>query len=140
MIHDKWWHKFSRKNHRRNQVLSYVKTGYGSPKEGSIILFYVTKPVGEVAGYAEFVGRKTGDAQELWKEHGHESVLESKEQYEKFIEGKQTVSFIRFRNLHKGSNPIPLDHLLLQLNKRKPSRASFYVDKENSDKLIALMD
>ena len=103
-------------------------------------MFYVTKPVGEVSGYAEFIGRKAGDAQELWKEHGHESALDSKEQYEKFIEGNQTVSFIRFRNLRKAGNPIPLNDLLLHLDKKTPSRASFYISKEDTDRLIAIMD
>ena len=118
---------------------SYVKKGYGSPKETSIILFYVTKPIGEMAGYAEFIERKVGGAQEIWEQHGHESAINSKRQYEKLIKSKQKVSFIRFKNLHKASNPIPLKNLL-HLGAKRLSRAGFYTSKENAEKLIALMD
>jgi len=104
-----------------------------------LILFYVAKPAGHVAGYGEFVERKVGNALELWAKHGVESALSSKEQYEVFIKDKERVAFIRFKNLHEAAKPISYDDLLGQLGKKRLSRAGFYIDKETSEKLIALM-
>jgi len=140
MIHDKWWQEFLRKNRQRFQVHSYVKTGAGSPKEASLILFYVTKPVGELAGHAEFIERKVGEADELWKQYGRESALNSKQQYEDFVKDRRKVSFIRFKNLQEAANPIPLKNVLMLLGGKRLSRQGFYVDKETADKLLAIMD
>jgi predicted transcriptional regulator len=140
MIHDKWWQEFLRKNRQRLHVHSYVKTGAASPKETSLILFYVTKPVGELAGHAEFVERKVGEADELWKQHGRESALKSKQQYEDFVKDRRKVSFIRFKNLQEAANPIPLKKVLMLLGGKRLSRQGFYVDKKTADKLLAIME
>jgi hypothetical protein len=39
----------------------------------------------KLAGQAEFIERKVGEAEEIWKQHGHESALNSKPQYARFI-------------------------------------------------------
>jgi predicted transcriptional regulator len=140
MIHDKWWQVFLRKNRQGFSVHSYVRTGAASPKEASLILFYVTKPVGELAGHAEFVERKVGEAEELWKQHGRESALKSKQQYEDFVKDRRKVSFIRFKNLQEAANPIPLKSILMFLGGKRLSRQGFYVDKKTVDKLLAIMD
>jgi hypothetical protein len=62
MTKSKWWSEF--RLHGNEQVQSYIQKGLAPPKQTSLILFYVTKPVGEVAGYAEFIERKTGEAVE----------------------------------------------------------------------------
>lgn len=99
MIREKWWREFLRLHHEGKNVQSYVLRGWAPPKNTSLIFFYVAKPIGEIAGYAEFVERKVGDAEEVWKGHGHESVLGSEEKYHEFVGGDQRVSFIRFKNL-----------------------------------------
>jgi len=140
MVKDKWWLEFCRLHHKGKQVQSYVQGEYAPPKDASLIFFYVTKPVAEVAGYAEFIERKVGDAEGLWKEHGHESVLNSEEQYSELVKDKQQVSFIRFKNLHEADQPIALNDILMLLGVNRLSRKGFYINKETADKLIALME
>jgi len=139
MIRDKWWREFRRLNHEGKKVQSYVQGGWAPPKSTSLIFFYVTKPVAEIAGYAEFIERKVGEAESLWNEHGNESVLQTKEKYAEFIRDKQRVSFIRFKNLQEAAKPIPLNNVLMLLGVKRLARKGFYVNKETADKLIALM-
>jgi predicted transcriptional regulator len=139
MIQDEWWREFVNNLDRGKQVHSYVRRGLAPPEKSSMILFYVTKPAGEMAGHAEFVERITGNTDELWNRHGQETVLNSKEKYEEFIGDKRKVSFIRFKNLHVAANPTRLNNILMLLGKKRLSRKGFYIDKETADKLIALM-
>jgi predicted transcriptional regulator len=140
MIQDKWWKRFQNRHQQGKMIHSYVKTGRAHPKNTALILFYVTKPMGQVAGYAEFVELKAGNALELWAEHGDESALDSKGQYEAFIKGREKVAFIRFKNLHEATKPLSCGDLLMELGKRRLARAGFYIDKETAEKLIALME
>jgi predicted transcriptional regulator len=135
MIHDKWWQGFCHRQDEGKQTHSYVQRGAGAPKKTNLILFYVAKPESAIKGYAEFIERKTGDAEEIWKTHGKESVLKSKEKFKAFI-GDSEVSFIRFRNLHMAAEPMPLRDILSHLGLKRLSRKGFYVDKETTDKLI----
>jgi predicted transcriptional regulator len=139
MIKEKWWQEFLRLHHKGKQIQSYVQRGQAPPKNTSLIIFYVTKPVAKIGGYAEFVERKVGSAEKMWKTHGDESVLSSAEQYFDFVSGKQHVSFVRFKNLQEAANPISLNNVLLFLGVSRLSRKGFYVDKETADRLIELM-
>jgi predicted transcriptional regulator len=140
MIKDKWWREFCRHSHEGKKVQSYVQGGWAPPKEASLIFFYVTKPMAEIAGCAEFLERKVGEAEEMWKQHGHESVLGSEKQYFEFVGGKQRISFIRFKNLREATKPIPLSNVLMLRGVKRLSRKGFYIDKETADKLLALME
>jgi predicted transcriptional regulator len=138
MIQSRWWNEF--RFHQSGQMQTYVQKGLAPPKKASLILFYVTKPVGEIAGYAEFVERRTGDAERLWKEYGRESVLYPKQKYEELVGDKKEVSFIRFKNLHIATKPIPLSNILLFLGVKRLARKGFYLDKETAEELIAQME
>ena len=139
MIQEKWWNEFLHRNHQGTKIHAYVQRGAAPPKDTSLILFYVTKPVGEIAGHAEFMERKVGYAETLWKEHGSESALNSKEKYEDFIKGGQKVSFIRFKNLHEAARPIPVKDLLKLLGVKRLGRKGFYINKETETKFLTLM-
>jgi predicted transcriptional regulator len=139
MIKEKWWREFLRLHHEGKQIQSYVQGGWAPPKNTSIIIFYVTKPLAKISGYAESVERKVGEPEEMWKTHGNESVLSSAEQYFDFVKGKERVSFIRFKNLHEATQSIPLNNVLAILGVKRLARKGFYVDKETADKLIELM-
>lgn len=139
MIKERWWREFLRFHHKGKQIQSYVQGGWAPPKNAILILFYVTKPVAQIAGYAEFIERKVGDAKELWDEYGHESVLNSAEQYLEFVRGRQRVSFIRIKNLHEVNKPMSLGDILVFLGANRLSRKGFYIDKQTASKLIALM-
>ena len=140
MIKDKWWQEFCRLHHKGKQVQSYVQIGLAPPKNATLLLFYVTKPVAEVLGYAEFIERKVGKTEELWKEHGEESVLDSPEKYLEFVKGTELVSFIRFKNLKEAVNPIPLKNLLMFLGVNRLARRGFFINRETAEKLVAIMD
>jgi len=140
MIQDRWWQQFLRKNREGSRVHSYVKTGVAPPKEVSTTLFYVTKPVGEMAGHAGFIERKVGEPIEMWKQYGHESAINSKEAYERFIGNSSRVSFIRFKNLREATNPILLKELLMLLDKKRLARNGFYTDRKTMDRLVSIME
>jgi predicted transcriptional regulator len=140
MIQDRWWQEFLRKRNSGARILSYVRTGAAAPDEASMLLFYVTKPVGELAGHAEFIERKVGEPEEMWKDYGQESILNSKQQYEQFLQEQRKVSFIRFKDLREASKPIPLSNLRMLLGQRRLSRKGFYLGKGTTDELILLME
>jgi predicted transcriptional regulator len=140
MIQDRWWRGFLQRKQQGKITHSYVQKGLAPPKYGSAILFYVAKPVGEMAGYAELIERQAGNAEKMWDKYGHESVLKSKEQFEEFMGGRTKASFIRFKNLKKASKPISLTNLLMVLGIKKMSRKGFYVDRKTADKLTEFME
>ena len=139
MVQERWWNKFCHRNHDGKKIHSFVLRGTAPPKDASRILFYVTKPVGEIAGYADFVERKVGNGDRLWKEHGDESVLNSKDKYDDFVKDSQRVSFVRFKDLHEAGKPIPLSVVQMDLGVRRLSRKGFYVDKQREDKFVEQM-
>jgi predicted transcriptional regulator len=139
MIKDKWWREFCRFAIEGRKVHSYVQGGWAPPKSASLMFFYVAKPVRQIAGYADFIERKVGEARALWKEHGSESVLSSEGKYLEFVKDKERVSFIRFKNLREAAEPIPLSNVLTLLGMKRLSRKGFYVEKETADKLLTLM-
>ncbi len=139
MIKDKWWKGFVDRHHQGKKVHSYIQKGLAPPKSASIILFYVTKPVGEIAGAAEFVERKAGDIEDVWEQYGDESVLTSKHKFEEFMGDGKKASFIRFRNLREAARPVPLSNALLLMGVKRLSRKGFYVEQEVADELISQM-
>jgi predicted transcriptional regulator len=139
MVQNRWWGEFIRRNHQGKKVHAFVLRGFAPPKDASRILFYVTKPVGEMAGYAEFVEKKVGDAEELWRAHGAESVFSSQSKYEEFVKGAQKVSFVRFENLHEAAKPIPLNDILMSIGVKRLGRKGFYIGKEIENRFVSLM-
>jgi len=140
MIKDKWWREFCNHNHKGRKIHSYVQKGLAPPRNALLIFFYVTKPSSNIAGYAEFIERKVGDAEEMWMNHGNESVLGSKEKYLAFLGGEKNVSFIRFTNLQEAAQPMPLNNVLMLVGVKRLARRGFYVDEETSNKLLASMN
>lgn len=139
MIREKWWNDFRYRNRDGKAVHSYVQRGTGPPKDAKLILFYVAKPVGEIAGYAEFIERKVGETDEMWKVLGRESVLSSKKMYDEYLKDQGKVSFVRFKNLKEAAHPIALNSALMLLGLKRFSRKGFYVDKDQAEKLIMVM-
>jgi predicted transcriptional regulator len=140
MIQDRWWKEFLRRQKEGKKTQAYVLRGAAPPKTAQRILFYVTKPVAKLAGHADFIERKVGTPETVWKENGDESVLGSKAKYEDFIKGSDRVTFVRFKNLQQAARPVPLNDLLMFLGVRRLSRKGFYRDKDTGDRLVALMN
>jgi len=140
MIKGEYWNEFCRQNHNGKRIHSYMRLGLAPPKETSTLVFYVTRPVGEIMGYADFIERKVGDAEKLWSEYGLETVLDSKKKYKEFVGNVRRVSFIRFKSLHEATKPIPLSNALLFFGVKRLPRRGFYLDKETTDELITMME
>lgn len=140
MVQSRWWNEFCRRNHEGKKTHSFVLRGFAPPKDASRVLFYVTKPVGEIAGYADFIERKVGEPDKLWKEHGGETVLGSKERYDVFVKDSRNVSFVRFKDLHEAAKAIPLNYVLMSLGVRRLGRKGFYINEEAEDKFVTLME
>lgn len=140
MIKEKWWNEFRRLDRLGRTNHAYVQRGFGRPKNAKLMFFYVVKPVGEIQGYARFLKCEVGDADTMWKKFGHESSLQSEDQYHEFLEGARNVSFIQFTDLHEAAKPIPLTNILAYLGAKRLSRRGFYITKELADKLIKTME
>ena len=140
MVKEKWWIEFRRRLQEGKKVHSFVLRGAAPPKDTQLILFYVTKPVRAIAGYAHYIERIVGNPQDLWSRHGTESVLGSKPRYEEFVGNAVEVSFVRFKDLSVAVNPLSLSRLLMLLGVKRLSRKGFYVDKDLSDRLILMME
>jgi predicted transcriptional regulator len=140
MTKEKWWNRFVSDHHQGKQIQSYIQRGVAPPKNASIILFYVTKPAGNIAGYAEFIERVVGDTMEIWKKHGKESVLRTDKEYREFVGDKLQVSFVRFQNLCEARYALSRAAVLASKSTERLSRKGFYIDRETAQKFIALMD
>jgi predicted transcriptional regulator len=140
MTKQKWWNRFVSDHHDGKLVQSYVQKGEAPPKGASVILFYVTKPTAQIAGWADFIERKVGKSMDVWEEHGNESVLRSEREYKEFLGDWPRVSFIRFENLRQAAHAMPLAEALKLLGKRRLSRKGFYIDKESTEKTIASLE
>jgi predicted transcriptional regulator len=140
MVREKWWVEFVRRHQEGEKVHSFVNRGAAPPRNTHVILFYVTKPVRAIAGYANYVERVTGNPKELWNKYARESVLHSRDRFEEFIGNAQQASFVRFKDLNTDVNPISLSRILTFLGVKRLSRKGFYVDKDTSDTLISMME
>lgn len=139
MVQEKYWIRYRDRRHDGKIVHAYVARGKAPPKNARILLFYVSRPVRAICGYAEFVGRQVGDSEALWSRGSEDSVLGSKEEYEQFIGSSSCVSFIRFTDLCEASNSMSLKDLLTFFGVKRLSRKGFYVGKAAAVRLISMM-
>jgi predicted transcriptional regulator len=95
----KYWNKLRERNKVSGGTHAFVRKNQVAPKTAQKLLFYVKKPVMQVQGIADFMERLTGDSGELWGKYGSESCFETFEEYCAFAEGRQRMTFVRFKNL-----------------------------------------
>ena len=140
MTKEKYWLLFRERELEGKRTQSFVLKGAAPPKATRILLFYVCNPVKAIDGYAEFIERRMGAPEDVWNEYSDESVLQSKQSFLEFIGDPERVSFVRFTNLKKASNPISLSNLRMVLGVKRISRKGFYLNKNMTDKLISMME
>ena len=140
MTKEKYWLQFRERSLQGKKTHSFVLKGAAPPKSTRMLFFYVTNPVKAIDGYADFIERKIGTPEDVWNEHGNESVLKSREKFLEFIGDPERVSFVRFNNLKKAANPILLDNLRMLLGVKRLSRKGFYLNKDLADKFISMME
>ena len=103
---EKFWNRLCRQNRAGKTNHVFVRRGVVGPKSAKQLVFYVTHPRKDIRGYADFIERVTGDAEELWKSLGHESLMSSYDKYQDFLQGRKKATFIRFRNLKEFPKPV----------------------------------
>lgn len=103
---EKWWNRrYSQRKAGKTQQ-SFVRHGKVGPLNTEQLFFYVKHPIREIRGKAEFVERVVGKADELWNKYGAETVFESYDEYREFVDGREDITFIRFKNLQDLTQPV----------------------------------
>jgi len=133
---EKFWNRLCDLNRTGKTRHAFVRRGLVGPKNVELLLFYVTQPRKEIRGVGEFIERITGDAKDLWKTYGHESLLSSYEEYMDFLQGRRKATFIRFKNLRELPAPIPANVITQVLGITKMPRMGKYLTKEMAHQLI----
>jgi len=97
----------------------------------------VTHPRKEIQGYAEFIERVTGNAKDLWKSLGHESLLNSYDEYQDFLQGRKKATFVRFRNLKELTKPVTTKAMAKIIRKERMPQMGMYLTEKMSHQLLS---
>jgi predicted transcriptional regulator len=115
---------------------AFVRRSEVGPKDARKLLFYVTSPVKQICGVADFVERVIGNYRELWNSYGNETCFKSFDEYKGFLENKKTVTFIRFREFNHEIEPVSVDALRKVLDFSRMPQMGKYIDQELTERLI----
>ena len=102
---EKYWNRLRERNKAIMGIHVFVRKNRVGPIEAQKLLFYVKKPIMQVRGVADFIERLTGDREELWRKYGAESCFESFDEYCAFAQGREKMTFVRFKNFTEIENP-----------------------------------
>ena len=133
---EKYWNRLRDQNRAGKNVHAFVRRGLVAPKKAKLLIFYVTYPHKEIRGVGYFIERITGDADDLWNTYGHESLLESHEEYMDFLQGRTKATFIRFKNLRVLAAPVPASVISQATGISRMPRMGKYITKEMAHRLI----
>jgi len=133
---EKFWNRLCNRNRAGKTVHVFVRRGLVGPKNAELLLFYVIHPHKEIRGVGEFIERITGDAKDLWKTYGHESLLRSYKEYMDFMQGRRKATFIRFKNLRQLPTPVRAKVISQVTGMRRMPRMGKYITKEMVHQLI----
>jgi predicted transcriptional regulator len=136
--YEPYWKKRIEQSRRSLSAQAFVRRGKVGPKDANTLLFYVKLPAGEVRGHGEFLERISDTPNELWSKYGSETVFESKDDYDKFVEGREKVTLIRFRNLQELNKPIPWKELAAILGIKKMPNGGRYLNHETMNSLLKM--
>jgi len=134
--YEKFWNRVCSQNRAGKPVHVFIRRGKVGPKKAKLLLFYVNHPVKEIRGVGEFVKRITGDADDLWNAHGNETCLKSYEEYTDFLQGRETATFIRFKNLRELPAPIPASRISKVAGIGRMPRSGKYIGEKTASQLI----
>ncbi len=130
----KYWSRLCDFPQRNRRIRFFVRKNRVGPTQARKLLFYVKKPSMQVLGCADFVQRITGDAQELWNQHGSESFFESFDEYKAFSEGRRNMTFIEFENFCQLEDPMPKEEVARALGSLVWFRPRF-IDRQTAEAL-----
>jgi predicted transcriptional regulator len=106
---EKYWKRLCERNSADREVHVFVRKNQVGPCKAQKLLFYVKKPVMQVRGVADFIERLTGNSKALWEKYGAESCFESYGEYAAFAEGREKMTFVRFKNFTELEEPKPTE-------------------------------
>ena len=132
----KFWERLCSQNKAGKINHSFVRRGTVGPKFAKKLFFYVTHPKKDIRGFADFVERKTGDAEDLWLSLGHESLLFNYDEYQKFLLGRKTATFVRFKNLKEFSTPISEEMWKKIVKKKRMPQGGMYITEKMTNQLL----
>jgi predicted transcriptional regulator len=135
--YEKYWNRLCSQNRAGKQAHAFVRRGVVGPKNAELLFFYTTRPHKDIRGYADFVKRVTGDAEKLWKALGHESLLNSYDEYNDFLQGRKKATFIRFRNLKEFPKPVTTKTIAQIIGKERIPQIGLYLTERIAHRLIS---
>ena len=136
MNYEKFWNRLCSQNRAGKANHAFVRRGTVGPLSTKLLFFYVTHPRKDIRGFADFVERKTGDAQKLWESFGHESLLSSYDEYQKFLLGKNQATFVRFENLKEFAKPVSSKKWTKITEKERISQGGMYITETMANQLL----
>ena len=84
-----------------------------------------------------FVERVTGDSKKLWKSLGHESLLNSYDEYNDFLQGRKKATFIRFRNLKEFPKPVTTKAMTQIIGRERMPQMGLYLTERIAHRLLS---
>ena len=120
--------------HRKWGSTSLRSQGAGRTHPGKEAMFYIKKPVMQIRGPAERLGRVKGDSGEMWVRYGKESCFKSEEEYKSFIQGRDKVTFLRLKSFSELSEPRTGKEISIILGSLRGFRGKC-VDRETAEAL-----
>jgi predicted transcriptional regulator len=102
---EKYWNRLRERSKTNRGIHAFVRKNQVGPKNAQRLLFYVKRPVMQIRGAADFIERLTGNHEELWRKYGAESCFESFEEFCAFAQGREMMTFVRFKNFIELENP-----------------------------------
>jgi len=134
---EKFWNRLCNQNRAGKSNHAFVRRGAVGPKNAKQLFFYVTNPRKDIRGYADFIERVTGDAEDLWETLGRESLLNSYDEYHSFLQGRKKATFIRFKNLKELPKPVTTNAMTQIIGKERMPQIGLYITEGMARQLIA---
>jgi predicted transcriptional regulator len=134
---EKFWTRLCSQNQTGKTIHAFVRRGVVGPKNAKQLFFYVTHPRKEILGYADFVERVTGDSKDLWTSLGDESLLNSYDEYQDFLQGRKKATFVRFRNLKELPKPVTTKAITQIIGKERMPQMGIYITEKMAHQLLS---
>ncbi|MFA5365757.1 MAG: hypothetical protein WC325_11305 [Candidatus Bathyarchaeia archaeon] len=133
---EKFWNRLCSQNQAGKVNHAFVRRGNVGPKLAQKLFFYVISPQKKIQGYADFVDHITGNADVLWKQYGHESLLNTYDEYKDFLQGRDKATFIRFTNLKQLPMPISAKKISEIVGVSQMPQMGIYITQETAQQLL----
>ena len=135
IVEEEYWDILIQRAEGPSTTQAFVRRSRVGPLKVEKLLFYVTKKR-KVLGFANFMDRQTGNPESLWRAYGAETCFGSVEEYQKFVDGRLNVAFIRFNDLQRIANPRTREEVAEILGPMRGFGAGRYLDEETASQLL----